>query len=423
MDFQETYLKALLEHQPDLYRSLTQSGELRVHMEHKTKEAYALRDRLLANEPRSADGAVADRMAVIMAEERVLHQMLEPLMPREDRQTRESRRQWEAFESGAREVVVQDDEDLLSGDFADAGEYPEDLSEDEDEELTEEDAWAIHLAWEQGQSNETSEKVSAPKADRRVAGTSPAIDEIGQAGAGGAAPVLAFPLVIWIALTASSWFLGVQMILLFVRGYDLMANVATGVILFDIFVFLPMTLARPIRHIARGALRWSALLFAALVWGSAWMECYGAWGRPGATVGTALLTFGVVPLAVLGDLLSGRLWALSELAILVAAWAGATYGGRRREGLGDTERLALATTSSPVRPPTAAPESAGRGPRLSPVLFGLWWIACVATPVGAWITHIVWSIDHNRWGMLIAGGIVVPIGIIHGLGLWFGWFH
>lgn len=40
----------------------------------------------------------------------------------------------------------------------------------------------------------------------------------------------------------------------------------------------------------------------------------------------------------------------------------------------------------------------------------------------AWITHIVVCLSEEAWGFLIAGAIMFPIAIIHGTGLWFGWF-
>lgn len=43
--------------------------------------------------------------------------------------------------------------------------------------------------------------------------------------------------------------------------------------------------------------------------------------------------------------------------------------------------------------------------------------------VAAWLTHVFTCIADNAWGLLIAGGIVFPAGIIHGVGLWFGFFH
>lgn len=40
--------------------------------------------------------------------------------------------------------------------------------------------------------------------------------------------------------------------------------------------------------------------------------------------------------------------------------------------------------------------------------------------VAAWLTHVVTCISDDRWGLLIAGGIVFPVGIIHGIGIWLG---
>jgi len=45
-------------------------------------------------------------------------------------------------------------------------------------------------------------------------------------------------------------------------------------------------------------------------------------------------------------------------------------------------------------------------------------IACVC----AWLTHIITCISDDRWGLLIAGAIVFPVGIVHGIGVWFGFF-
>ncbi len=39
-----------------------------------------------------------------------------------------------------------------------------------------------------------------------------------------------------------------------------------------------------------------------------------------------------------------------------------------------------------------------------------------------WLTHIIVTIQAASWGLLIAGAIMAPIGIIHGWGIWFGIF-
>jgi hypothetical protein len=41
----------------------------------------------------------------------------------------------------------------------------------------------------------------------------------------------------------------------------------------------------------------------------------------------------------------------------------------------------------------------------------------------AWCTHIVVCFREHYFGFLIAGAIFFPIAIIHGIGLWFGWWH
>lgn len=38
----------------------------------------------------------------------------------------------------------------------------------------------------------------------------------------------------------------------------------------------------------------------------------------------------------------------------------------------------------------------------------------------AWLTHVVVCIKTAAWGFLIAGAVFFPVGIIHGVGTWFG---
>ena len=40
--------------------------------------------------------------------------------------------------------------------------------------------------------------------------------------------------------------------------------------------------------------------------------------------------------------------------------------------------------------------------------------------VGAWLTHIVSCLLHGKYMLLIAGAFIFPVGVIHGIGLWFG---
>lgn len=50
------------------------------------------------------------------------------------------------------------------------------------------------------------------------------------------------------------------------------------------------------------------------------------------------------------------------------------------------------------------------------------YLTFIITPIAAWVTHVLRCIDTESWLFLIAGAIAVPIGIIHGLGIWFGAF-
>lgn len=38
----------------------------------------------------------------------------------------------------------------------------------------------------------------------------------------------------------------------------------------------------------------------------------------------------------------------------------------------------------------------------------------------AWLTHVIHCLITAKYLLLIAGGFIFPVGIIHGIGLWFG---
>ena len=46
-------------------------------------------------------------------------------------------------------------------------------------------------------------------------------------------------------------------------------------------------------------------------------------------------------------------------------------------------------------------------------------VGLVVASVLAWFTHIFACFAHGMWGFLIAGALFFPIGILHGLYLWF----
>jgi len=44
----------------------------------------------------------------------------------------------------------------------------------------------------------------------------------------------------------------------------------------------------------------------------------------------------------------------------------------------------------------------------------------VVVGASAWFTHLYVCFSDDRWGFLIAGAIMFPIAIVHGIGIWFG---
>lgn len=53
---------------------------------------------------------------------------------------------------------------------------------------------------------------------------------------------------------------------------------------------------------------------------------------------------------------------------------------------------------------------------------GIIGLALIVWALAAWFTHIVVCINEEAWGLLIAGAILFPIGMVHGTGVWFGFF-
>ena len=52
--------------------------------------------------------------------------------------------------------------------------------------------------------------------------------------------------------------------------------------------------------------------------------------------------------------------------------------------------------------------------------FLLVWFGTFIVSLFAWLTHVIVCLKVGAWGFLIAGAIVFPIGVIHGIGIWFG---
>jgi len=53
------------------------------------------------------------------------------------------------------------------------------------------------------------------------------------------------------------------------------------------------------------------------------------------------------------------------------------------------------------------------------VLYGAFWLLCV----GGWFQHLYTCFNEHYWGFLIAGAIFFPVAIIHGWGIWLGFWH
>jgi len=45
--------------------------------------------------------------------------------------------------------------------------------------------------------------------------------------------------------------------------------------------------------------------------------------------------------------------------------------------------------------------------------------AMIAIFIAAWFTHLITCFSEGLWGFLIAGAIFFPVGIVHGIYLWF----
>lgn len=50
------------------------------------------------------------------------------------------------------------------------------------------------------------------------------------------------------------------------------------------------------------------------------------------------------------------------------------------------------------------------------------WAFLFLVTMAGWITHVIHTIQNEEWLLLIAGAILAPIAVIHGIGLWFGFF-
>jgi len=59
---------------------------------------------------------------------------------------------------------------------------------------------------------------------------------------------------------------------------------------------------------------------------------------------------------------------------------------------------------------------------IAAIFVGLLGFGFMATAFLAWLTHIIVCIQTASWALLLIGGFVFPVGIVHGFGLWVGIF-
>ncbi|UGA46813.1 hypothetical protein HU230_0012520 [Bradyrhizobium quebecense] len=57
---------------------------------------------------------------------------------------------------------------------------------------------------------------------------------------------------------------------------------------------------------------------------------------------------------------------------------------------------------------------------MSTIIALLFIVAAWLVGIAAWVTHVIFCIKTASYVFLIAGALVAPVGIIHGIGLWFG---
>lgn len=73
--------------------------------------------------------------------------------------------------------------------------------------------------------------------------------------------------------------------------------------------------------------------------------------------------------------------------------------------MGKMKRITRAFATSPI----------GSGLALVATVF-----AILIGSAAAWLTHVITCLIDGSWGFLIAGAIMFPIAIIHGILIWFG---
>ena len=46
----------------------------------------------------------------------------------------------------------------------------------------------------------------------------------------------------------------------------------------------------------------------------------------------------------------------------------------------------------------------------------------ILAPFAGWVNHIIYCFEKHEYLLLLVGAVMAPIGSIHGIGLWFGFW-
>lgn len=50
-------------------------------------------------------------------------------------------------------------------------------------------------------------------------------------------------------------------------------------------------------------------------------------------------------------------------------------------------------------------------------------VSLLLVSAAAWITHVIVCIKASAWILLLFGCVFAPVGVIHGIGIWLGFFQ
>lgn len=56
----------------------------------------------------------------------------------------------------------------------------------------------------------------------------------------------------------------------------------------------------------------------------------------------------------------------------------------------------------------------------APAVVAIGAVGLIVTSIAAWGTHVIVCIKTGSWLFLLAGAIAAPVGVVHGVGIWFG---